>query len=130
EQGEEQAEQALERVQLTTTGIEPVRNGAGHVAHGLGVWTVGHAQRKPQRALGVRIARRGPDDARAIGDGASCAWQHPPADPTAGGPVDLPVMPPVEPMLAKLARELPRGEMLYEPKWDGFRCLVFRDGDA
>jgi ATP-dependent DNA ligase len=33
-------------------------------------------------------------------------------------------------MLAKLARELPEGEGLhYEPKWDGFRCLVFRDGD-
>jgi ATP-dependent DNA ligase len=43
--------------------------------------------------------------------------------------LDLPVSPPVEPMLAKLTRELPRGELLYEPKWDGFRCLVFRDGD-
>jgi ATP-dependent DNA ligase len=32
-------------------------------------------------------------------------------------------------MLAKLARELPRGDYLYEPKWDGFRCLVFRSGD-
>jgi ATP-dependent DNA ligase len=33
-------------------------------------------------------------------------------------------------MLAKLARELPTGEgWLYEPKWDGFRCIVFRDGD-
>src|SRR5580698_4634786 len=42
----------------------------------------------------------------------------------------LPVRPPVAPMLAKLARELPRGEGLYyEPKWDGFRCIVFRDGD-
>ncbi len=39
-------------------------------------------------------------------------------------------MPPVSPMLAKLARELPaEGGMLYEPKWDGFRCIVFRDGD-
>ncbi len=37
--------------------------------------------------------------------------------------------PPIEPMLAKLARELPHGELSYEPKWDGFRCLVFRDGD-
>lgn len=42
--------------------------------------------------------------------------------------MDLPIMPPVEPMLAKLSRELPRGDLLYEPKWDGFRCLVFRDG--
>ena len=31
-------------------------------------------------------------------------------------------------MLAKLARELPTGDYLYEPKWDGFRCIVFRDG--
>ena len=36
---------------------------------------------------------------------------------------------PLPPMLAKLARELPRDGYLYEPKWDGFRCLVFRDGD-
>ena len=42
----------------------------------------------------------------------------------------LPVRPPVAPMLAKLARELPRGPgLFYEPKWDGFRCIVFRDGD-
>jgi ATP-dependent DNA ligase len=44
--------------------------------------------------------------------------------------MDLPVMPPVKPMLAKLARELPpAGGVLYEPKWDGFRTIVFRDGD-
>ncbi len=42
----------------------------------------------------------------------------------------LPVRPPVAPMLAKLSRELPRGPgLFYEPKWDGFRCIVFRDGD-
>lgn len=40
----------------------------------------------------------------------------------------LPVRPPVAPMLARLARELPRDGYLYEPKWDGFRCLAFRDG--
>ncbi len=39
-------------------------------------------------------------------------------------------MPPVQPMLAKLARSLPEDEgLVYEPKWDGFRCVVFRDGD-
>jgi ATP-dependent DNA ligase len=43
--------------------------------------------------------------------------------------VTLPVPPPVSPMLAKLTRELPIGEFLYEPKWDGFRAIVFRDGD-
>ena len=32
-------------------------------------------------------------------------------------------------MLGRLARELPRGDFLYEPKWDGFRCLAFRCGD-
>lgn len=39
-----------------------------------------------------------------------------------------PVVPPVEPMLAKLADILPVGRFLYEPKWDGFRAIVFRDG--
>jgi ATP-dependent DNA ligase len=44
--------------------------------------------------------------------------------------VDLPVMPPVRPMLAKAVREVPRAPgLMYEPKWDGFRCVVFRDGD-
>lgn len=39
-------------------------------------------------------------------------------------------MPPIKPMLAKNAARLPAGERwLFEPKWDGFRCLVFRDGD-
>ena len=41
----------------------------------------------------------------------------------------LPVRPPLEPMLGKLVRELPTGDYIYEPKWDGFRCLAFRDGD-
>jgi ATP-dependent DNA ligase len=37
-------------------------------------------------------------------------------------------MPPVRPMLAKAVRDLPREPGLrYEPKWDGFRCVVFRD---
>jgi ATP-dependent DNA ligase len=37
-------------------------------------------------------------------------------------------MPPVAPMLAKPVHEIPPGQ-LYEPKWDGFRSIVFRDGD-
>jgi len=42
----------------------------------------------------------------------------------------LPVEPPIEPMLAKAVGELPEGEAwLFEPKWDGFRAIVFRDGD-
>jgi len=42
-----------------------------------------------------------------------------------------PITPPVSPMLAKLQPDIPRGEgWLYEPKWDGFRAIVFRDGDT
>ena len=41
----------------------------------------------------------------------------------------FPITPPVEPMLAKIAEELPEGDLLYEPKWDGFRAIVFR-GEA
>jgi ATP-dependent DNA ligase len=41
----------------------------------------------------------------------------------------LPVMPPVAPMLAKSVPSIPTGAMSYEPKWDGFRSIVFRDGD-
>ncbi|MEU3737269.1 ATP-dependent DNA ligase [Streptomyces sp. NPDC032198] len=42
--------------------------------------------------------------------------------------MDLPVMPPVKPMLAKPVARIPPG-MQYEAKWDGFRAIVFRDGD-
>lgn len=42
--------------------------------------------------------------------------------------MQLPVMPPVKPMLARSVAEIPEG-MLYEPKFDGFRCIVFRDGE-
>ena len=41
----------------------------------------------------------------------------------------LPVMPPVAPMLAKSVAKIPGGAMSYEPKWDGFRSIIFRDGD-
>ncbi|WP_093718115.1 ATP-dependent DNA ligase [Streptomyces sp. DI166] len=41
--------------------------------------------------------------------------------------MDLPVMPPVKPMLAKSVARIPPG-MHYEAKWDGFRAIVFRDG--
>jgi ATP-dependent DNA ligase len=47
--------------------------------------------------------------------------------------MDLPVLPPVKPMLSKGVASLdvlPADvDFLYEPKWDGFRCIVFRDGD-
>jgi ATP-dependent DNA ligase len=55
--------------------------------------------------------------------------------------VDLPVMPPVQPMLAKAVKGVPDPAafdrdgtydglgLSFEPKWDGFRCLLFKDGD-
>ena len=44
--------------------------------------------------------------------------------------MNLVVPPPVLPMLAKRVDELPEGDgWIFEPKWDGFRALVFRDGD-
>src|SRR5205085_12405043 len=44
--------------------------------------------------------------------------------------MQLPVNPPILPMLAKRVAELPRtGDWTFEPKWDGFRALVFRDGN-
>ena len=48
--------------------------------------------------------------------------------------MDLPVVPPVSPMLAKPVSGVPApdsvpGGLVYEPKWDGFRAIVFRDGD-
>src|SRR5579859_7953849 len=41
----------------------------------------------------------------------------------------LPVMPPVAPMLARSVPAIPDGAMSFEPKWDGFRSIIFRDGD-
>src|SRR3954451_13257635 len=42
----------------------------------------------------------------------------------------FPIPPPIEPMLAKLAEELPpEASYLFEPKWDGFRAIVFRGPD-
>src|SRR5215471_9785155 len=44
--------------------------------------------------------------------------------------LNLPVMPPVAPMLAKAVPRIPDGALSFEPKWDGFRSIIFRDGDA
>src|SRR5947207_3001494 len=47
-----------------------------------------------------------------------------------GNAMKLPIKPPYPPMEAKLVETIPQGEnWQYEPKWDGFRCLAFRDGD-
>lgn len=40
----------------------------------------------------------------------------------------FPLTPPVAPMLAKAVKTIPEGDFAYEPKWDGFRCIVYRDG--
>src|SRR2546421_12586247 len=45
------------------------------------------------------------------------------------GALRLPVMPPVAPMLAKSVPRIPAGALSFEPKWDGFRSIIFRDGD-
>src|SRR3954465_5034353 len=43
--------------------------------------------------------------------------------------MDLPVNPPVAPMLVKPVGAIPAGAYVFGPKWDGFRSIVFRDGD-
>ena len=44
--------------------------------------------------------------------------------------MDLPINPPIKPMLAKAVAGIPdREDLVFEPKWDGFRCIIFRDGD-
>ena len=44
--------------------------------------------------------------------------------------MSLPLKSPVKPQLARPAKELPAGDgWRFEPKWDGFRMIVFRDGD-
>src|SRR6185436_11782051 len=50
-----------------------------------------------------------------------------PSSVASAGAADFAIAPPIEPMLAKLTEELPAsGEYLFEPKWDGFRAIVFR----
>src|SRR5207244_6275257 len=56
------------------------------------------------------------------------AHRPPPTPNPHHGRMRLAVMPPVKPMLARSVPSIPPG-MHYEGKWDGFRCIVFRDGD-
>jgi ATP-dependent DNA ligase len=52
---------------------------------------------------------------------------EPPSPPEGVNGGDFPIPPPVEPMLAKLVEDLPQGDgFSFEPKWDGFRAIVFR----
>ena len=83
-----------------------------------------------RREVGLRIARS--SKCPPVRAAAQAPGRH-----TAGGgsaaytrPMHLPFDPPLEPMLAKASDGLPDGEgWLFEPKWDGFRAIVFRDGD-
>src|SRR5262245_48057756 len=69
-------------------------------------------------AHGGRISRRPP----ALREGEDLRHD--------GGVMRLPFDPPVAPMLSSAADALPAGDgWLFEPKWDGFRTLVFRDGE-
>ena len=62
----------------------------------------------------------------AVNAGAVAAQELEEAFP----PIKLPIAPPYPPMEAKSVEEIPSGEgWLYEPKWDGFRCLAFRQGE-
>ena len=75
------------------------------------------------QALGHGMVRHGGNTT----DGWEGRWNA--GDGRIVRPVQLPVMPPVAPMLAKATDAVPDGDRWqFEPKWDGFRCIVFRDG--
>src|SRR5690606_12249070 len=74
-------------------------------------------------------AARAPD-AGDVFAGRPRALHRERVSPRAAPRVELPVRPPLRPMLAKRANALPAGDgWIFEPKWDGFRVLVFRAGD-
>lgn len=100
--------------------------GMGPVASSRSSWPSG------QLALLSRLAfRTGGVDAPTTRDGRpirSVERARRPAAPAGELKVQLPVRPPVARMLATAARALPTGRgLVYEPKWDGFRCIVFKD---
>src|SRR4051812_12138882 len=107
------------------------------------VWPVSRRQVVPSRNVarhrGRRRAMRGGHSRRLRGS-ARCADECSDRlgvglDRRRGGRLrwkgmDLPVNPPVLPMLANRVSDLPQGDQwIFEPKWDGFRTLIFRDGD-
>src|SRR6185503_11838166 len=84
---------------------------------------------RPARAL---LSPARPDAADRQRDLAAARRPRAQAHPGTerGAPMTLPLEPPVKPQLAKSSRELPEGDQwCYEPKFDGFRTIVFRDGD-
>jgi len=69
-------------------------------------------------------------DLREVPNGPNVPGEAPTRARVHTSAVDLPVNPPVAPMLSKRIGELPGGAgWTFEPKWDGFRVLVFKDGD-
>ena len=83
---------------------------------------------RPERSRGDVMGRRGSSGSKQAPIAAGAV----PADAlTAAFPaLDLAIQPPFPPMEAKAVTEIPVGPgWLYEPKWDGFRCLAFRSDD-
>src|SRR4051794_38664652 len=91
------------------------------------------AGKTTKRAIRPKIAKPTAKKARAAVERPSAASGAVPAEALAGEfpAIGLPIRPPYPPMEAVSAAELPEGDgWLYEPKWDGFRCLAFRKGKA
>src|SRR5207249_6542256 len=83
--------------------------------------------RRAECPRSCRAALRSERFACPLGRAERCILAGDPRAMPPASPFALP--PPIEPMLAKLATELPTGGgFLYEPKWDGFRAIVFRGG--
>src|SRR5690625_4500992 len=74
------------------------------------------------RSAGHPGARRRAGNSRGTGSPLPETWRY-------RRGMDLPLQPPVAPMLAKSVKDVPEGDYLYEPKWDGFRSIIFKDGD-
>ena len=89
----------------------------------------GHGRDERLRAGRRRGREPRPDRTGERGPGVLRLGAAPSRRVVQDGRMRLPVMPPVAPMLAKSVKEIPEGPFAYEPKWDGFRSIVFRDGD-
>src|SRR5439155_771044 len=112
----------------------PAGHGAPRAAHGVGGDRPGGAQGQAGAlgpySAGDRHRRAGAALRRRLDVGRGTDRGAAPASPLRAVGVGFPIEPPIEPMLSKAAAELPEGDgWLFEPKWDGFRAIVFRDRD-